>query len=119
KTRGISPGISLSMQETRKFPSRSCCADATFMAFVMTCRPILIALTFAIAFSSGCTLFRKSDKSKGSSAISREVEENFRRRWVENRIQELGTQGVAAEAARAQAESEFRARFNFARPNAK
>lgn len=81
----------------------------------MSRRFIFTALACVVTLTSGCTLFRKSSKPKESSAISSEIEENFRRRWVDNRIAELVAQGMAAEAARPQAEREFRERFGFTR----
>ncbi|MDO8543680.1 MAG: hypothetical protein Q7S40_24835 [Opitutaceae bacterium] len=78
-------------------------------------RLILSALATAMVLTTGCNMFRKSKKPKESSAISSEIEENFRRRWVEKRAGELAGQGVAADAARSQAESEFRERYNFSR----
>lgn len=79
----------------------------------------LTLLAAALALSTGCTFFKGSKKPKESSAISGEVEETFRRRWVERRAGELTTQGVAREAALAQAENEFRERYNFSRGTAK
>jgi hypothetical protein len=69
----------------------------------------------ALCCSSGCVFPLKGKRPKESSAISADVEESFRRRWMEKRIGELTTQGVAAEAARVQAETEFRERFAFTR----
>lgn len=80
-------------------------------------RTILVsALVALMPFASGCTFFKKSDRPKESSAISAEVEETFRRRWLERRSAELVAQGVAAEAARTQAEGEFREKYGFAQP---
>ena len=73
--------------------------------------PLLLA-SFALLSSTGCGLFsKKSDKPKESSAIAADVEETFRRRWVEKRAAELTAQGTDAAAANAQAASEFQARF--------
>lgn len=77
------------------------------------------ALTFTVllvlaAVSSGCTLFKKSDRPKESSAIASDVEETFRRRWMDQRIGQIVAQGATPEAARAQAESEFREKYSFA-----
>lgn len=78
-------------------------------------KPLLIALSAALlALSTGCGLFSKKErKPKESSAIAGEVEETFRRRWLDKRTAELTAQGTAAETARAQAEAEFRERFAF------
>lgn len=75
----------------------------------------LLLLTVAattLMLSTGCLFSRKS-KAKESSAIAGEVEETFRRRWVDKRAAELAAAGTAAEAARTQAEAEFRERFGF------
>lgn len=77
------------------------------------------ALTFTVllvlaAVSSGCTLFKKSDRPKESSAIASDVEETFRRRWLEQRIGQIVAQGATPEAARTQAENEFREKYSFA-----
>jgi hypothetical protein len=69
----------------------------------------------AATMTAGCTLFRKSNRPKESPAISSEVEETFRRRWIEKRVAELAAQGVASPAAEAQADNEFRERFGFTR----
>jgi hypothetical protein len=74
--------------------------------------PVLLALTALL--SSGCGLFsKKSDRPKESSAIAADVEETFRRRWVEKRVTELAAQGTEPTAARTQAENEFRERYGF------
>jgi hypothetical protein len=87
--------------------------------FIM--RHVFLTLLAAIllALSTGCTFFKGSKKPKESSAISGEVEETFRRRWVEKRASELSAQGVTREAAATQAENEFRQRYNFSRGTAK
>lgn len=63
--------------------------------------------------ATGCILGKKKNRTKESSAISSEVEATFRQRWLEKRVAELAAQGVAADAARTQAEQEFRERFQF------
>ena len=65
--------------------------------------------------TTGCVFSKKGTRAKESSAISADVEESFRKRWVEKRTIELTVQGTAAEAARTQAENEFRERFAFTR----
>ena len=81
----------------------------------MTPRYALPALALGILCLNGCTLFKKSDRPKESSAISSEIEEGFRLRWVGQRSAELVAQGIPAETARAQAESEFSDRFGYTR----
>lgn len=59
---------------------------------------------------------KKNPRAKESSAIASEVEESFRKRWMEKRVGELTAQGQTPEAARSQADAEFRERFAFAQP---
>jgi hypothetical protein len=73
------------------------------------------ALTVLAAATSGCSLFRKSQKPRESTAISSEVEATFRQRWMEKRLAELKAQGVADAAAQTQAAQEFDARYQFDR----
>lgn len=72
-----------------------------------------------IALSSGCVFSKKAHRAKESSAISADVEESFRKRWVEKRSGELAAQGAQADAARTQAEGEFRERYAFTRSGQK
>lgn len=81
----------------------------------MTHRYALPALAVGLLFLNGCTLFKKSDRPKESSAISSEVEEGFRVRWVAQRSAELVREGVPAETASARAEAEFSDRFGYTR----
>jgi hypothetical protein len=77
-------------------------------------KPLLLILSVAtLTLSTGCLFSRKSRGAKEGSAIASENEETLRRRWVEKRVSELTAQGTAAEAARTQAESEFREKFGF------
>jgi hypothetical protein len=72
-----------------------------------------IATVATLALSTGCLFSKKSRTPKESSAIASENEETLRRRWVEKRSAELTAQGTAADAARTQAENEFREKFGF------
>ncbi len=78
--------------------------------------------TFCIALlccSSGCIFSKRANRAKESSAIAADVEESFRKRWVDKRASELAAKGTTAEVARTQAESEFRERYEFTRPGRK
>jgi 1,2-phenylacetyl-CoA epoxidase catalytic subunit len=78
-------------------------------------KPILTAaLVVVLALSTGCLFSKKKNRTQESSAISSEVEATFRQRWLDKRVAELATQGIAADAARAQADQEFRDRYQFA-----
>lgn len=79
----------------------------------MTKPLLLAALAAVLALSSGCLFSKKSGRSKESNAIASEVEETYRKRWVDKRASELMAQGVAADAARAQADQEFNEKYGF------
>lgn len=80
----------------------------------MTKHLFLTALIATLLSTTGCGLFsKKSGRPKESSAIASEVEETFRKRWVDKRVSELTATGVAAEAARTQADAEFREKYGF------
>jgi hypothetical protein len=73
--------------------------------------PFLVAVLF---LTGGCGMFsRKSGKPKDTGAIASEVEEGLRKRFIDHRTAELTAQGVAAEAARAQATDEFRQKYEY------
>ena len=80
----------------------------------MTKRLLILGCTLVLAFSSGCSLFsKKSGKSTDNPAIAGDVEESFRRRWVDKRAGELVAQGAAADAARTQANQEFSQKYEY------
>jgi hypothetical protein len=81
-----------------------------------------LSVTLGIALlscSSGCLFSKKSNRPKESSAIAADVEASFRRRWIDKRLTELAAQGLAGDAARAQAEKEFGEKYVFTRPGQK
>lgn len=77
----------------------------------MTQRPFLALLATLAVFSAGCSHFKKSPPSDNSPAS--QTDADFKVRWLEKRTGELVAQGQKAEAARAQAEAEFKERFAF------
>lgn len=81
----------------------------------MTKALLLLVSIVTLALSAGCLFSKKAPRAKDNSAISADVEESFRQRWLEKRTGELTAQGTAAPAARTQAENEFRERFGFTR----
>ena len=86
----------------------------------MTKPLLLCALATALALSAGCSMFsKKNPRAKESSAIASEVEESFHKRWLDKRVGELTAQGQTPDAARTQAEAEFRERYAFAQPRKK
>lgn len=87
-------------------------------SILMTKTLLLSVVCTALMFSTGCLFSKKSGRPKESSAIAADVEETFRQRWMEKRVAELTAQGTAAEAARTQAQTEFREKYGF-NPSAK
>ena len=80
----------------------------------MTKRLILPALiTTAVALAGGCSLMKKSAKPRENTSIASETEDGLKQRWIDRRAAELVAQGAAAEAARAQATEEFRAKYPY------
>lgn len=80
----------------------------------MTKPVFLTSLFLAVALTSGCGMFsKKSSRVKENPAIASDVEETFRRRWMDKRMAELTAQGIATETARQQADTEFREKYAF------
>ena len=77
--------------------------------------PIFL-LTLLVVFSTGCNLFRKNKKPKENPNIAAQVEADFRERWVDRRVEELGATGGDAATAHAQALNEFQERYPYIRP---
>ena len=73
--------------------------------------PTLIAA--AVALASGCLMMKKSAKPKENPSIASETEDGLKHRWIDRRAAELTAQGLAADAARAQATEEFRAKYPY------
>lgn len=78
----------------------------------MTRRPFLTLLILAAVLSSGCLHLKKS-APKSDAGLTREMETDFKARWVEKRSAELVAQGQSASAARTAAEAEFNERYGF------
>jgi len=75
----------------------------------MTKRLLLICLACAAVMSAGCLHWKKN--AKPEETTTSEVEGPFRQRWIDRRAAELVAQGQTPEAARAQANGEFKAQF--------
>ena len=80
-------------------------------------KPLLLTgLVAALSLASGCGMFsKKTGRVKENPAIASEVEETFRRRWMDKRVAELTAQGMTPDTARTQADTEFRERYGFDR----
>jgi hypothetical protein len=76
-------------------------------------RRLFFVFMAAVPLLAGCSLLRKNPKPKANPAIAADTDENFRQRFVERRAADLVAQGVGADAARAQAAEEFKARFGY------
>ena len=93
---------------------------ATFRPVFNMIKAFLSAVCIAsLCCNSGCFFSKRANRPKESTAIAADVEESFRKRWVEKRSTELAAKGTAGEAARTQAEAEFRERFGFTRAGQK
>ena len=86
----------------------------------MTKPLLLTGLVAALSLASGCGMFsKKKTGPKETPAIASDVEETFRRRWMDKRVGELTAQGITPDTARTQADKEFRDRYAFDRRDKK
>ena len=76
----------------------------------------IFLLTLLVVFSTGCNLFRKNKKPKENPNIAAQVEADFRERWVDRRVEEVGATGVDAATARAQSLNELLVGYAYIRP---
>jgi hypothetical protein len=74
---------------------------------------VLLLCCLTLSLSTGCAFFRKSERARNRVPVTAEVQETFRKRWVDKRVADLVALGGEAEAARIQAEAEFRATYDF------
>src|SRR5436190_13189032 len=102
-------------RETKKITSRSSASTPTFRPVFNMITVRLLLTVASLAVFSGCVFSNKARRAKESTAISADVEESFRKRWVEKRSGELAAQGSSADVARTKAEAEFRERYEFTR----
>lgn len=78
-----------------------------------TPRPLFVTLVLATLLGTGCSLFMKSSTPKESTALAAETDQILMQRWVDKRSAELVAQGQSADAAKAQAMTEFRERYGY------
>lgn len=78
-----------------------------------TPRPLLITLVLAALLGAGCSVLKKSSTPRESSALAAETDQILMQRWLDKRSAELVAQGQSAEAAKAQAMTEFRERYGY------
>ena len=80
-----------------------------------------LPLALLLLPTSGCLFHRKKAEKepKPTPYISTEVEKQFEQRWEEKRTGDLVAAGMSPDAAKIQAESEFRQKYSYAQPDAK
>ncbi len=81
-------------------------------------RKILPYCCLALLLFPGCLFSKRSSRPKENTSITGEVQDTFRKRWLDKRTAELVAQGRDAAAARAQAETEFSNAYDFSKPRA-
>lgn len=107
-------------RETKKFPSLSPASIATVKPLFNMIKAVSLPVSvLTLALCTSCSFSKKAQRAKENSAISADVEESFRKRWVDKRAGELAGQGTGGDAARTQAETEFRERYNYTRAGTK
>jgi hypothetical protein len=77
----------------------------------------MLALAAVLVADSGCHLFSKKKKQDGppkqNPAVATDVEKDFMHRWIDKRTADLVAQGSSQDAAKAQAEAEFKAKYAY------
>jgi hypothetical protein len=79
-------------------------------------RLVTLALAAMLLANSGCHLFskkKKPDIPKEGPAVATDVEKDFMHRWIDKRTTDLVALGNSPAAARAQAQAEFKAKYNY------
>jgi hypothetical protein len=81
-------------------------------------RLVALPCVLLLLTCSGCLFHRKSaaKQPKPTPYISNEVETQFEQRWEEKRTGDLVAAGMSPDAAKAQAEAEFRQKYSYAQP---
>jgi len=82
-------------------------------------RSLPLAAALAVLFLAGCShipLIGKKSKAssqpKESTELASDTESEFRQRWIARRVNDLASQGLTADAARAQADAEYDRKFS-------
>jgi hypothetical protein len=79
-------------------------------------RPVLIASAVLLLGSTGCHMFSKKKAPAvpvDGPNVAVDTENDFMHRWIDKRTSELVAQGTSADAARAQAVSEFKIKYSY------
>jgi len=79
-------------------------------------RLVTLILAAALLADSACHMFSRKKNPvapKESPTMAVDVEKDFMQRWIDKRASELAAQGKSTADARAQATSEFKARYPY------
>jgi hypothetical protein len=78
-------------------------------------RLFLVIFATALLVNSGCHIFgkKKPKPPAESKTAAADVEKEFMQRWIDKRSSDLAAQGLAPDAAKAQATAEFKEKFNY------
>lgn len=76
-------------------------------------RPLFACLLLLAALSAGCLFSKKPAAPKENTAPAAETEQILMQRSIDKRVAELVAQGLTADAARAQATTEFKDRYGY------
>ncbi len=74
-----------------------------------------LAATLALALCAGCLFPKNFDKTKKDPHTAADMEKEFQQRWMDKRVGDLTSQGMAPDAARAKAAAEFREKYSYTR----
>jgi hypothetical protein len=77
--------------------------------------PYFVAVS-VLAVCGGCLFPKNFSKAKKDKHVSAEMETEFQQRWLEKRVGDLTSQGMAPDAAHAQALAEYKAKYSYTRP---
>jgi hypothetical protein len=81
-------------------------------------RLVPFALAAALFADSGCHIFSKKKNPvapKESKSLASDTEKDFMHRWIDKRSSDLMAKGMSADAAHAQAVSDYKASFAYTR----
>ena len=79
-------------------------------------RLVPFALAAALFADSGCHIFSKNKNPvapKESKNLATDTEKDFMHRWIDKRTSDLMAKGVGADAAHAQAVSDYKAAYAY------
>jgi hypothetical protein len=77
--------------------------------------PSFVAVS-VLALCGGCLFPKNFSKNKKDKHVSATMEAEFKQRWLEKRVGDLTTQGMAPDTAHAQALAEYNTKYSYTRP---